>query len=117
MLKRIRKMGMVLSTRITLSTVVTDLHCMTMATLLFNVMLCHGYTPDGFNMASIYLLVKDKRKSCSDSSNYRAIALSSPLAKVLDWVLLQQQIDKFQTSELQYGFKPTSSATQLPFHC
>ncbi len=86
-----------------------------MATLLFNAMLCHGYTPDGFNMASIRPLVNGKRKSCSDSSNYRAIALSSPLAKVFDWVLLQQQIDKFHTSELQYGFKPKSSATQCTF--
>ncbi len=63
----------------------------------------------------IFQYSKDQRKSCSDSSNYRAIALSCPLAKVFDLVLLQQQIDKFQTSELQYGFKPNGSATQCTF--
>ncbi len=69
----------------------------------------------GINM--INTAVKDKRKSCSDSSNYRAVALSTPLAKVFDWVLLQQQTDKFQTSELQYDFKPKGSASQCTLHC
>ena len=33
---------------------------------------------------------KDKRTSLCDSSNYRAIALSSMFSKVLEWIILMK---------------------------
>lgn len=84
-------------------------------TMLFNCMIIHGFTPDGFNISTIQPLVKNKRKSLNDSSNYRAIALSSPLAKILDWVILHKCSDILITSDNQYGFKEHSSTTQCTF--
>ena len=83
--------------------------------LLFDSMVVHGFTPDGFNEATIFPLVKNKRKSVNDSSNYRAIALSSPLAKLFDKIILQTHGDIFRTDDLQYGFKEHSSTTKCTF--
>ena len=52
------------------------------------------------NISPVRLLVKNKRKSLNDSSDIRAIALSSP------------KKDNLMTSDLQYDFKPKSSTTQ-----
>ena len=78
-------------------------------------MINHSYSPDGFNIATIQPLIKNKRKSMNDSNNYRAIALSSPLAKIFDWVVLNKYNDKFITNDLQFGFKPKSSTTSCTF--
>jgi hypothetical protein len=86
-----------------------------MLALLFNAMIVHGFSPDGLNMSTIQPLIKNKRKSCNESSNYRAIALSSPVAKIFDWVILNKNSDNFSSSDLQYGFKPKSSTTQCTF--
>ena len=86
-----------------------------MLSLLFSSMIVHGFSPDGLNISTIQPLVKNKRKSLNDSSNFRAIALSSPVAKIFDWVTLNTNTDKFCTSDLQYGFKAKSSTTQCTF--
>ena len=86
-----------------------------MLSLLFNAMIVHGFSPDGLNMSSIQPLIKNRRKSCNESSNYRAIALSSPVAKIFDWVILNKYTNNLTSSDLQYGFKPNSSTTQCTF--
>ena len=43
--------------------------------LLFNSMLVHGVLPDGMLLGTIISIVKNKWKSTSDSSNFRAITL------------------------------------------
>ena len=50
--------------------------------MLFSALIVHGFTPNDFNEATIFPLIKNKRKSVSDSTNYRAIALNSPLASI-----------------------------------
>ena len=53
-------------------------------------------------------------KSCKDaslSSNYRPIALSSTLSKVLDWMILDRYSEFLGSSHLQFGFTPHSSTT------
>ena len=82
---------------------------------LFTMMIWHGYSPDGFNISTIQPLAKDKRKSVNSSSNYRAIALCSPLAKVFDWLILSMFSDKFITEDLQFGFKPSCSTAKCTF--
>lgn len=83
--------------------------------LLFTAMVYHGYTPDGFNISTIQPLVKNKRKSANNSDNYRAIALSSPLSKIFDWVIMIKSSDALKTSDLQFGFKPQSSTAKCTF--
>ena len=82
---------------------------------LFTMMIWHGYSPDGFNISTIQPLMKDKRKTANSSSNYRAIALCSPLAKVFDWLILSKFNDNFATEDLQFGFKPSCSTAKCTF--
>ena len=56
--------------------------------ILFKMMVNHGHSPHGFSLASIIPIVKCKRKSPNDSTNYRGIALSSVLSKVLDRIII-----------------------------
>ena len=58
---------------------------------------------------------KDKRTSLCDSSNYRAIALSSMFGKVLDWNILMKEQSSLLDSELQFGFKKRLSTTQCTY--
>ena len=52
-------------------------------TSLFNVMISHGFAPMDFRLSTLIPIHKKKRKSRNDSDNYRAIALSSILGKML----------------------------------
>ena len=47
--------------------------------MLFSSIIVHGVTPSDFNEATIFPLIKNKRKSVSDSTNYRAILEWIPL--------------------------------------
>jgi len=83
--------------------------------LLFNSMLSHGYVPKDFLLSTLVPIPKNKRKSLNNSDNYRAIALSSILGKLLDKILLFKCNNAFQTSDLQYGFKQKHSTNQCTF--
>ena len=76
---------------------------------LFNSMLIHGMSPSSLQSSTLVPIPKDKRKSLSLSDNYRAIALSSPICKVLDTVILRKYGDLLSTCDLQNGFKEHGS--------
>ena len=52
---------------------------------------------------------KSKRGQKCSSDNYRAIALSSLIGKILDTVILKEQCESLMTDSLQFGFKEMSS--------
>ena len=83
--------------------------------LMFSAMFSHGCTPSGFLNTMLCPIPKNKRKSLADSENYRGIALSSVLAKVLDWIILTKYRQELDTSTVQFGFKAESSTTQCTF--
>ena len=83
--------------------------------LLFSSMLIHGYTPKGMLLSVIIPIPKDTRKSLNKSDNYRGIALSSPLGKLMDWVFLLRQKEAFSSSDYQFGYKTNSSTTKCTF--
>ena len=78
-------------------------------------MLRHGYIPNKMLISTIIPIPKNRRKSLNDSDNYRGIALSSILGKVLDWVILLSSGDALRTSDAQFGFKPKHSTSQCTF--
>ena len=82
---------------------------------LLSDMLRHGYASPEFNMSIILPIVKNRKKSISDSSNYRAIALSSVLSKLCDIVIIDKQRSVLKSSDFQFGFKENSSTTQCTF--
>lgn len=80
--------------------------------VMFNSMIHHSVLPDGLIFSLLVPLVKDKSGVLDDVSNYRAIALSSVLSKVLEFVLMDRLDPYLSTSEAQFGFKPSHSTTQ-----
>ena len=72
-------------------------------------MLTHGVAPGGLLLSKLVPIPKNKRGNKSDSSNYRAIAISSLLGKLFDLVVLTEQCKSLQTDKLQFGFKQHSS--------
>ena len=82
---------------------------------LFNSMLIHGMSPSSLQSSTLVPISKDKRKSLSLSDNYRAIALSSPICKVLDTVILRKYGDLLSTCDLQNGFKEHGSTNACTF--
>ena len=55
---------------------------------------------------------KDKKKKNCSSSSYRAIALSSILNKILDWIILLREQKSSSSSPFKFGFKKGLSTTQ-----
>ena len=83
--------------------------------LLFNSMLTHGVLPDEMLLGTITPIVKNRRKSVNESSNYRAITLSSILGKLFDIISLNQNRHIFKSLDQQFGFKPKHSTTACTF--
>ena len=77
--------------------------------LLFTCMLTHGIPPSGLLLSTIIPIPKNKRGNMSDSSNYRAIALSSLLCKLFDTIIIETYEDNLITDDLQFGYKKQSS--------
>ena len=82
---------------------------------LFSSMILHGYTPDGMSVSTIVSIPKNTRKSINDSTNYRGIALSSAIGKVLDWLLLLSHPDILKSCDLQFAYKEKASSSQCTF--
>lgn len=77
--------------------------------ILFNLFLLYGYVPPKFLEATIIPLVKCKSGDLTDVNNYRAIALSNSVTKVLE-SLLFSFIDSYDNAdEYQFGFKKNHS--------
>ena len=76
--------------------------------ILFNAMICHSYTPPSFIKSSIIPIPKGTKATLIHSDNYRSIAISSILSKVLDYIIIDNQKLALQTSDYQFGFKPKS---------
>ena len=77
--------------------------------LLFTCMLTHGIPPSGLLLSTIIPIPKNNRGNMSDSSNYRAIALSSLLCKLFDTIIIETHEDNLITDDLQFGYKKQSS--------
>ena len=78
---------------------------------LFKSYLSHGYIPEVCLSCSLTPIVKDKKKSKGVSNNYRLIAVSSLLLKILDLMILELFKPNLEVSSLQFGFQEKSSTT------
>ena len=78
--------------------------------LLFSVMVRHGFSPDGMLIGTMVPLPKG-RWNLSNSSNYRAITISSLFGKILDNLILEKEASNLMTNDLQFSFKPGLSTT------
>ena len=79
---------------------------------LFKSYLSHGYVPEICLSCTLIPLVKDNKKSKAHSSNYRLIAISSLILKLMDLLIIELFNIDLQVSTLQFGFI-TNSSTSL----
>jgi hypothetical protein len=77
--------------------------------LLLSSLIILGSAPDMFLRSTITPIPKGHNQNLSDSANYRGIAISSILGKLLDNIILNKYRHLLCTSELQFGFKQEHS--------
>ena len=73
--------------------------------ILYTLFLSHDFSPDSIIMGTIIPIPKNRKQSLCNSSNHRAIALSSIFGKILDWVILIKEKSALCYSHIQFGFQ------------
>ena len=76
---------------------------------LFSAFSLHGAVPVNFQSSVIFPIPKNRNASAASSNNYRGIALSSLLGKILDYIILNRYRTTLSSCEHQFGFKRNSS--------
>jgi len=79
--------------------------------LLLSAMLSHGHTPSCINLGTIISIPKDPAGDICSSDNYRGIALSSSLAKLMEIILIAKCGASISSSNLQFAYKANHSTT------
>ena len=83
--------------------------------VLYTIMIRHGYDDKVLNTVTLVPIPKDKKKSLSNSDNYRAIAPNNVLMKLLDYIILKRFGYAFQTSDSQFAYKPEFSPSMCSY--
>ena len=78
---------------------------------VFRTFLIHGKVSLFLLLATLVPLIKDKMGSINDSKNYRSIAMSSLILKLLDWIILILFGKTLGVDELQFAYQPGSSTS------
>ena len=73
--------------------------------------LIHGHVTHFLLIATLLPILKDKLGSISTSKNYRSIALSSVILKIIDWVILLLFGTSLGLDDLQFAYQPGASTT------
>ena len=80
--------------------------------LLFNLFITHCHIPSMFMKSVIVPLVKIKGGDLTDVNNYRAIALSNTISKILESIFINRVTSVSASDSYQFGFK-TGHSTGL----
>ena len=83
--------------------------------LLFNAMCKHVFIPSSLMDTVVIPIIKDKRESISDKNNYRPIAITNVISKVLEAIILRQIENKLSTSDNQFGYKRSHGSEMCVF--
>ena len=73
--------------------------------------LVHGHITTFLLLATLIPIIKDKLASINSSKNYRSIALSSLILKILDWIILTLYGATLGLDELQFAYQAGCSTT------
>ena len=83
--------------------------------MFFNSLFTHNYIPTGLLDTVIVPLIKDKKGDITDCDNYRPIALTCVLSKVLESLILFRCQCLLSTSSHQFGFKAKHGTDQCVY--
>jgi hypothetical protein len=78
-------------------------------------MLKHNNVPPGMMLSTLIPIPKNLKKSPTYSKNFRSIALSSIIGKVLNIIVMAKNASVMQSQYMQFGFKSGHSTTQCTF--
>ena len=73
--------------------------------IVFNAMIIHNYLPENMLDTIIVPVLKDKQGDITDHDNYRPLALTCIVSKILEFLILNRYRDLFKTTANQFGFK------------
>ena len=71
----------------------------------------HGHVTSSLLIATLVPVVKDKLADLCSSKNYRSIAISSLILKLLDWSILLNYGHLLKTNDFQFGFQKGSNTS------
>ena len=83
--------------------------------LVFTSMSSHCFIPENFMKSVIIPLVKDKTGDITDKNNYRPIALSTMMSKIIEKIFMDRYESLFRTTDNQFGFKKNYSTDRRMF--
>ena len=83
--------------------------------ICFSSFLVHGVLPDKLMSVVLVPVIKDKSRKISCIDNYRPIALSSVLSKVLEIIIRNRILDLLSTQPNQFGFKKKVGTDQCKY--
>ena len=75
----------------------------------------HGEVPHFLLLCSLIPLCKDNLGDIASSDNYRAIAISSLILKLLDWVILLLESEKLPLDQLSFAYQKCTSTVMCSF--
>ena len=73
--------------------------------IIFNAMFSHGYLPSKLMETIIIPIIKDKKGLVTDKDNYRPVAVTSVVSKIIELILLIRLQNQLETVCNQFGFK------------
>ena len=79
--------------------------------LILNSFVIHGHVTEMLLLATLVPIVKDKLGDLCSSKNYRSIAISSLILKLLDWVILLNYSHLLKCDDFQFGFQELSNTS------
>jgi len=82
---------------------------------LFNMCIVHGYIPNSCLNTTIAPIYKNKNGNMSDTSNYRPVAVTTVVSKLLEHFILSNISPFLGTTDNQFGFKAGHSTDQCTF--
>ena len=86
-----------------------------MLSILFDMFFRYSYVPAAFCESTIVPIVKCKTGDLTDVNNYRAIALSNAISKILEHVLFDYIVSEDVADDYQFGFKKRHSTADCTF--
>ena len=79
--------------------------------VMIKTFLIHGHISEILLLATLVPIVKDKLGDLCNSKNYRSIAISSLILKLIDWLIINIYGHLLKCDDLQFGFQEMSSTT------
>ena len=82
---------------------------------IFQSYLIHGHVTRFLLLATLVPIIKDKLGSINSSKNYRSIAISSLVLKLIDWVIIILFGDSLGLNDLQFAYQPGISTNMCTY--